>query len=258
MPTQEEETKVRQSASMRYWWPKLQSCDVPTPKTTVIPVRDWSKATEITEGWPIPDIERIIEVVESHGTPAFIRTDQASDKHNMNSASKVPNSDHDTVKDHVSELLRFNKMAGFAGLPWRDIVVRDWLDLRHTFTAFNHTPIAAEIRVFLYQNEVKDYGFYWPEDAIEQYPPHTPELPSDWREQRDSLEEETLSKFEQIQPLAETVATEFDGYWSVDFAQTTSDTWQAIDMAPGIASWKPEGCTKPSGIQDLGLGDFEL
>lgn len=176
----------------------------------------------------------------------------------MGDASKVPDSDAETVRNHVSGLLHGNKWAGFNGLPWRDIVVRDWLDLQSVFHAFNETPIAAEIRVFIYQNEVHDWGFYWPAEAIEDHATHQSKLPEDWREQLQSLTEETLSRFEsEAQPLAETVASEFNGYWSLDFARTKSGKWYAIDMAPGVASFHPEDCEKPS-LDSLSLGDFEL
>lgn len=257
MPTPEEEAKVRKAASMKYWWPKLEQCEVVTPDTTVINVRDWDEAVEISEGIFVPDCTQIVSAVESYGTPAFIRTDQASHKHNMQEASKVLSTDEESIRDTVFELLRHNKMAGFSGLPWRDIVVREWLDLKHSFKAFNETPIAAEVRVFIYQNEVKDYGFYWPEDAIEQHYSHQTDLPDDWKQQRFQLERDTLSHSDQFCSLAETVAEEFDGYWSVDFAQTVAGEWYAIDMAPGIASYKPDSCTKPETIEGLALGGFE-
>ena len=258
MPNPEEESKIRQAASMRYWWPKLKRCSVPVPETTVIPIREWEEATQFTEGVPVPDCTEITPVIESHGPPAFIRTDQASNKHKMKTSSKVASSDYETVRDHVCYLIRFNKMAGFTGLPWRDIVVRDWLNLKHKFKAFEHTPVAAEIRLFIYNNTVKDYGFYWPEAALEQHFNHTPELPSEWKTKRDQLEQEALSDVDTVQSLAQTVAEEFSGYWSIDFAQTTNDGWYAIDMAPGIASQKPEGCTKPESLTDNGLKDVEL
>lgn len=54
---------------------------------------------------------------------------------------------------------------------------------------------------------------------------------------------------DQLTNKAEQVADEFDGYWSIDFAETTDGDWYAIDMAAGIASWHPEGCEKPEGIE---------
>lgn len=256
MPTKEQDQKVRQAASMQYWWPKLKDSGVNTPKTTVIKIRDWDTATDdVGEGVAVPDPEPIAEAVAEYGPPAFIRTDQASNKHQMDKSSRVPSADVETVRSHVFDLLRFNKMADvFGGLPWRDIVVREWLNLQHTFQAFNRTPIAAEMRVFIYQNEVHDWGFYWPAAAIENHHSHQPELPEDWREQLQTLKDETTDCFaDEIQPLAQTVADEFDGYWSIDFARTESGEWYAIDMAPGVASWHPDACEKPD-LDGLSLG----
>lgn len=255
MPTQEAEKKVRQAGSMRHWWPKLESCSVKTPETEVIEVRDWEAATEFYEGIPSINVDRVIDAVdEVDGPPAFIRTDQASDKHRMGSASRLPTSARETVEDHVREVLSHNEMAGMTGLPWRDVVVREWLDLDHTITAFEQTPIAKELRVFIHEGDVHDYAFYWPNDALHDYrATHEPELPDDWEDLLNADREDTLNRFEsEVKPLALTVAEEFDGYWSVDFALTTDDDWYAIDMAPGIASHHPADTKKPE-LEGLAL-----
>lgn len=246
MPTPEEEEHVRKRASMRYWWPKLAQCDVPTPETEVIHIRDWDAATTFHEGVYQPDIDPIQEAINTvGGPPAFIRTDQASHKHGMTSASKVTDTTPDTLAEQVHNLLRHNRLAGFAGLPWRDIVVREWLDLEHAFTAFEGTPIAAEVRVFINNGSVHDSGFYWPADAITHAAQHDPTPPDDWETQLQDLRRETLNKVDsEVIPLAETVAGEFDGYWSADFARTTDGTWYCIDMAPGVASWHPDSCKR--------------
>ena len=251
MPDSEETDNVRQRSSMTHWYPRLEKTGVPTPETEWVHIRDWDAATEFTEGVPMPDIDAVREAVETvGGPPAFVRSDQASDKHSMAKASRVTSTDEDHLFDHVFEVLQFNNLAGFTGLPFTDLAVREWFDLKHEFTAFGETPIASEIRVFLHEGDVHDYGFYWPADAIEQHGPthnNGDGLRGDWRTLLSQVREHALGSAEDdVLPLAEQVGEEFaDGYWSVDFAETNDGDWYAIDMAVGKASWHPDGCEKP-------------
>lgn len=254
MPTQEEEERVRKAASMRHWWPKLRNADVRTPDTEVYQFREWENAAQFSEGYPIVDSDEIQPLIDRvDGPPAFIRTDQASAKHDMASASRID--EGDDLDKHLSELLRHNHLAGFAGLPWRDIVVREWIDFRHAFEAFDHTPIAAEVRVFIHAGKMVSRGFYWPEDAIGKHLNHKPSPPKDWRELLSGVREDALNQFDKASDgLVGPVTDAFDsGYWSVDFALSELGDWYAIDMAPGVASWHPDSCEKPN-LDGLSLG----
>lgn len=243
------EGDLHYQSSMDYWWPKLQDAGVRVPETHAIEVRDWDAAQEFHEGVPMGDvpmgeIRAAIEAV--NGPPAFLRTDQASAKHRMDRASRVESVDDDELRDYVFELLNHNELAGFAGLPWTTIYVREWLDLCHRYTAFGGTPIAAEIRYFILDGKVEQWGFYWPEDAIKR--PDT----DDWQELHKQTRARATNAERRAFPKVQEVAYEFDsGYWSVDFALTAQNesldnpnTWYCIDMARGEVSWHPEGCDK--------------
>lgn len=240
---------IRQVSSMDHWFPILDDHAVPVPQTEKFTFRDWDEATEIQEGFPINEIDfGVLRTLARKvgGPPAFIRTDQSSAKHTMAEASRLDDLSSDSLRDTVAELLQRNEMAGFGGLPYRSIYVREWLDLNSAFTAFQGTPIASEVRVFVNDGDIWDSGFYWPHDAIEDgY--HRQDLPDDWESTLDNLREHALSQVEaDVYPLAERVAAEFPGYWSVDFAETEAGDWYCIDMAKGEASWHPDSVTKPN------------
>lgn len=241
MPSPEEVESVRKRSSMRTWYPILKEVEgVQTPDTEWVEIRSWEKAQEFTEGVPmgLVDDQAVIDAIESvGGPPAFIRSDQASNKHGMEKASKVTSTDPEHVHDHVFETLMFNELAGFEALPYTHLAVREWLDLKHEFTAFRGTPIASELRYFIRDGEVECCHFYWPYDAI-----RDPER-GDWRVLLEQVRRHAEAEGQgRVWALADRVAREFDGYWSVDFAETFDGEWYAIDMAVGKASWHPGEC----------------
>jgi hypothetical protein len=245
---------IRQQCSMTYWWPKLQSTGVPVPQTVrvgtePVEVDDGAPSTDNTTTIQLPDHAELTDAVATvDGPPAFIRNDQMSAKHQMESGARIQDTDLDHLR-RIAGTLHEHTMMAF-GVPRPEAYyVREWLDLKHEFEAFEHTPIASEVRVFIHEGDVHDYGFYWPHEALEQHRRHEPELRGDWRTLLSQLREHALASFNaEIRPMAEAVADEFDGYWSVDFAETEDGDWYAIDMARGEASWHPESVEKPAAI----------
>lgn len=232
---------------MTNWWPRVRDLNVPTPET----VRVGMMEMEIDDGAPATDETTTAEVADYHevaaaieevdGPPAFIRSDQMSEKHRMEEASKLSSTDSDEFGSNVWQLHEAHMMAW--GVPdAKCYYVREWLDLYHEFTAFTGTPIAAELRFFINNGSVHEVGFYWPEDAIRR-----PDNPN-WKDKLASLRERTLGQRDEVAELAETVAQEFDGYWSVDFAETVDGDWYLIDMARGEVSFHPDGCEKPEEV----------
>jgi hypothetical protein len=238
----------RKASSMNAWWPKVEGLDVLTPATQVIPLRSYDDATEIYEGVPmsIVDLDTVADAIDAvGGPPAFLRTDQSSAKHKMASASRVTSTDPEELEDSVLNLLRHNELRGFAGLPWTTLYVREWLDLKHEFTAFEETPIASEVRFFIHDGLVHGFGFYWPQEAIAEHPA-TGNIRGDWRVLLDQVRTHAESEaVNTVWPMAREVADAFDGYWSVDFAETEDGDWYLIDMALGQVSWHPEGVERP-------------
>lgn len=235
---------------MTNWWPRLKNTNVPTPTTIRVPttdveVDDGAPATDGTTTAPLADEDAVSDAVqELDGPPAFIRSDQMSAKHRMSKGSKLPTTDTDEFASNLWQLHEQHMMAW--GVPPAECYyVREWLDLHHEYTAFTGAPIAAELRYFIHDGSVHDYGFYWPEDAIRR-----PDA-DDWRDLHHDVRATALSN--PLQRRSEmhsrTVAEEFDaGYWSVDFALTDERKWYCIDMARGELSWHPENCDKPEDV----------
>lgn len=247
------ERELRNQSSMRYWWPRLEDVDVPTPETICVEASEQKielgklpngEMDHLTCYYP-DDMDDIRDSVRKlGGPPAFIRTDQASHKHNMEEGSRIDSLEN--VDSNVWSVVEHNKMAGLGGLPYDRFYVREWLDLEHYYTAFRGTPIAVELRFFLYEGDVHSCGFYWPEDSIRR-----PSI-DDWQEKHLWLRDSAFAKGTHYaaQTYAEKVADEFsEGYWSVDFALTEEEEWYCIDMARGEVSWHPEECDKPEAIK---------
>lgn len=231
------EQELREQTSMTNWWPRVRDLDVPTPQT----IRLDAEPASFGDGSisvPIPDEDDVADAIdEVGGPPAFIRSDQMSEKHRMERASKVASTDKDELAMSVGSLAEAHLMAmGVPNPEW--YYVREWLDLRHEFTAFGGTPIASELRFFINHGSVHEVGWYWPEDAIRR--PDSDE----WEDELTALREHALGQRDEVAGMAEVVADEFDGYWSVDFAETEDGDWHLIDMARGEVSWHPDGCEK--------------
>lgn len=243
--------------SMDYWWPRLQNVDVPVPYTKRVD----AEPVTIEEGtihemtMKIPDTDELREAVLAVGGPdAFLRTDHASDKHGMASGSHVRYLNETHLRRHAFSVAEHNETAGMMGIPYDSFYVREWLDLNASFTAFDGLPIASELRYFIHDGEIHDYGFYWPHEAIRR--PND----DDWEAKLTDLREHALTEAEGGDnydgvptQLTEMVAEEFNtGYWSVDFAETEHGEWYCIDMARGERSFHPDGCEKPEALQNTG------
>lgn len=245
----ESDQDLREQTSMTNWWPKVKDLDVPTPKTvkvgtTEIEVDDGAPATDNTMLVEVADYDEVEDgIQEVSGPPAFIRRDQMSEKHRMEKVSKLDSTEKDDFRSNVWCLFEAHQMAWGVPNP-KCYYVREWLDLHHNFTAFTGTPIASELRFFVNNGSVHEVGFYWPEEAIRR-----PDS-EDWKDGLASLREHALGQRDQVAELAETVAQEFEGYWSVDFAEAADGTWYLIDMARGEVSHHPDGCEPPEGVRN--------
>lgn len=242
------DSNIREQSSMTYWFPKLRDLVGNVPETVKIgteerEIDDGAPATDGTTTIQFPNVAEFAGAVSAlDAPPAFLRSDQMSAKHRMAEGSKVVSVVPEEFESHLWQLWERNRMAW--GVPKPECYyAREWLDLYHEYSAFTGTPIAAELRFFIYENEVYSHGFYWPKDAIRQ-PSH-----EDWKTRHESVKEMAHRHSEGARELAEQVASAFDGYWSVDFALTDDREWFCIDMARGEASWHPEACTPPDGVE---------
>ncbi len=249
------EKELKNQTSMRYWWPRLEPLDVPTPQTICVEASEQKiELGELPNGemdymmcqYPneIDDIRDAVEAV--NGPPAFLRTDHASHKHMMEDGSRIDSLEH--VGRNVWNVVEHNEMAGFYGLPYDRFYVREWLELYHEFTAFRGTPIAAELRFFIYEGGVHSCGFYWAKEAIQRSPPDDANWEQKYQQIRETVFAEPIHS--RARQYAERVADEFqDEYWSVDFALTDDEEWYCIDIARGELSEHPDECEPPRALQ---------
>jgi hypothetical protein len=250
--------------SLNYWFPKIKDI-VPVPKTEFVDLfPEVNKQNGLSHTFEIEDVLHAINDLatdKSNKYPIFVRTDQASNKHNMCGASKI--SDYRQITKHINEVLFYNENVTLLGLPYKNLVIREWIDIKHEFKAFKGTPIGKEVRVFIKDGNILCSHFYWPEKAIEEYHKsqdiniddfltednikETEEnessgLEENWKEKLRKTKEETMSEKNIFYNYAQKVANKLNGYWSVDFACDTDGNWYLIDMALGKDSWHPSDC----------------
>lgn len=247
------------------WFPLIQTLNlgpVGVPKTIIVPYNHQAAVEAMKEvDGPVSKlcesvrirewIDAITQACQEIGFPCFIRTDVASAKHDGPVAylARGP----EDVRTCFWRTVEDNEWKIWYGLDEPSaIMVREWLDLRHDFTAFGGHPIAREWRFFVQNRfvetppelEILGYGpskrmhasircchFYWPEDAIQR--------PSrkDWQEvlYQTSVPlvpgsaEYCLIGCSAIR-AAEACQEHGEG-WSVDFAQDVRGKWWLIDMA---------------------------
>lgn len=222
--------------SLMYWFPRTKSLGIRVPATHVlkIPQKEFEGILD-REGFTNNFRNKIVKIVNKLGYPVFVRTDQASGKHDWKETCFIKN--HFTLFKNIHNVILFNFSAGFVGLPFKALVFREFIPLHTRFTAFSgDMPIGKERRYFINEGKVVCHHPYWPEDAI--YNANR----VDWKIVLKELNKESEEEISLLTSHAEKVGKVLKGFWSVDFALTDKDEWILIDMAQGIDSWHPKDC----------------
>jgi len=118
-------------------------------------------------------------------------------------------------------------------------MVREFLRLDASFTAFHGLPISREWRFFADGEKVRCFHPYWPVDVIKNNVGH-----EEWDTAENVLKDHhTIPDcFESLAEMAIMAAGCVGGDWSVDFAMDKSEKWWLIDMALAKDSWHWPGC----------------
>ena len=230
--------------SMLYWYPKIKDLPIPMPKTEffIIPKKYfpdiyWSEK----KVWKmLKDNEKEIKkIARKIGYPLFLRTDQASGKHDWKRTCYVEK--EEDLLQHAMNVIEFNMMADIVGtLPYKALVFREFIEMDSKFVAFyGDLPINPERRYFIKDGKVVEHFPYWIEDAIERGS-FKEKLPKNWRSILREINRETEEEVKLLTRYAQMVANRFKGYWSVDFCRAKDGTWYLIDMALGKDSWHPK------------------
>lgn len=222
-------------SSLCVWYPKIKG-KISTPKTVIIPIK-WPEILDILDGSPLDSdlIETLKAAGREIGYPLFLRSDQGSGKHEWVDTCYVP--DEASLLSHVFHLIEWHECVGFLGLQFDALVLREFLTLESTFTAFAGMPVAKERRFFAKDGKVLCWHCYWPEDAIVGR-----NLPEDWKVRLATLNSSEPWEIALLSKMAELFGRANPGYWSVDFAKCEDGRWMLIDAARGEISWHPEDC----------------
>lgn len=228
-------------ASAFYWLPILQGHPTLAP---CIPLTEcvrepYAQLLSFIDGGGSPDlIARVQAAAAKVGYPVFIRTDQASAKHDGPTAYRA-DADGD-----VARCLSITVDDNCANdLEPQGILVRRFLALDAAFTAFKEHPVAREWRVFASPGRVHCSHPYWPEEAIRFHGLAGESEPVDWREKLRRLYEDPPpdAQLNSLAVLAATLLKRAPA-WSVDFARDAKGAWWLIDCAPAVRSTHPESC----------------
>ena len=230
--------------SMILWWDKIKDLPIPMPKTEIyiIPEKYYPRIW-ISERAVVNMIKECLDeikvIAERIGYPLFLRTDLASAKHGWKNTCYVPCEEE--LADHIFNVIEFNLIADIRGLPYRALVLREYIEMNSIFTAFyGELPINPERRYLIRDGRVIAHFPYWIEDAIARGTP-TNRLPADWKELLKQINKESEEEVKLLTEYSCMVAKIFpDEFWSIDYCQAKNGTWYLIDMARGERSWIPE------------------
>ncbi len=256
----------RERNSMLYWYPKIKD-KIPTPKTVMIEV-DFEYIVEYMDNKN--NLERYREkiLVEARkiGFPLFMRVDQTSDKHNWKDTCYVPN--EKVLFKHLARIIEFSLMVDILGLQVKAVVLREFLQLKSVFKAFNGMPIAREFRCLATDGKIDCIHPYWFQEAIEfqwdrtelekakkgltidqqiELMDKVPEPPY-WREKLGAIRILYDDEKNVITKMVEKTSHLVEGSWSIDVCQTVENKWLITDMALAEQSYHYPHEGKPKDI----------
>lgn len=270
---------LENESSLLYWYPKIAD-ELPTPLTQILVVdcEERSQLIGMLDGNKISrnlgyKIKTAANVI---GYPLFLRTDQASAKHDFKDAALVKC--EEDLMSHIYKTIEHNVNAGIMGLNWNALVFRKFMDVHAPFNAFNFMPVGKERRYYVRDGKVICHHAYWVEGAIEEWERHTAflhriaqksggdapaicKLPAGWKQILNDVNTETPDEISELSGYAAKFGQRVPGYWSVDFAQFRvgdEDIWYLIDAARGELSWHPADCPHCPQEQRPQVNDDEI
>lgn len=231
----------RMASDMSVWFPVIEKLEgINVPQTVLITGKDQEKLLDVIDGDDITEFDNLCKEIrlaaEIVGYPFFLRTGQASNKHEWKNTCFV--SSDDKIEKHVFNLIEFSECADMIGLPFSTWAVRKMLITDPIFHAFDGMPVTREFRVAIKDGSFSRIQPYWPPSVFcARYAAPTSENWIDKLRDISLLDDHTL---ETLKQMANTVGDKFKGYWSVDFLLAESKWW-LIDMARGETSFWWDG-----------------
>lgn len=155
----EERKKLGDESSMLVWYPRVKDL-LPCPKTVIMTLSQ-QQVNHLFAACYEDDpkaINKSLELeikkhAEKIGYPLFLRTDQASGKHDWDDTCYVKKEEDLMV--HIRHLVAFHREADmFGGLTFKAFVFREFLHLNSGFKAFLGMPVSKERRYFVRDGKV--------------------------------------------------------------------------------------------------------
>jgi len=226
----------------------------PLPQTIIIPLTDEEIVKALSGNFEF--LERYVGIIKSIlklWGRAFIRTDQASYKHHfIKSCFYTTNDTKKEILNKLRELIEFNVVASIPELPFKALLVREYIEPEYKFTAFaGKLPIAKEVRMLIYDGKIVTYFPYWFADPIKKWYNNFLEflspddlcdkfgIPPNWEKQLKELNKLTTEERAYLETVGKDIARHFPEFWSVDFMKGKDGKWYFIDMARGEVSFIP-------------------
>jgi hypothetical protein len=178
---------------------------------------------------------RLIDAAETIGWPIFVRSDLSSAKDHGIDGIQAQSQD-----DIMPVINRITNDAAVSMMRPTALLLREWINIEHRFTANDGLPIGTELRLFAGPEDVLCSHYYWPEDAID-----NPSV-QDWKQHRTAHEE--IAPPAEVRLAAQSAASNANVHdtldplavWSIDIARTADGSWYLIDMALAADSWHPD------------------
>jgi hypothetical protein len=228
---------VEDRNDLAYWFPRLQASGVPVPRTEI--VRTDVDLMALLDG-RMPEgyagfINDLGAACARIGFPVFLRTGHGSGKHEWSRTCYLA-ARTCYLSAHVTALVEWSALAHIMGLPTTTWAAREFLHLRHHFTAFRGMPIAREFRAFVADGALQCLHGYWTAVAI-----RNASIPN-WERRLEQQQRVDTYTTAALKPLIERAARQLDGAWSIDFAQRADGAWVAIDAAEAERSFHWPDC----------------
>jgi len=238
---------------MAYWFPRIADLRVPRTVFVAIPIATSGKWLE--EGVPAWYVEHVANAAGFTKFPLFMRTDYASGKHRWKDACYVP--DRESLGRHIHTVMEENERKGVETSLYKWLVLREYIAMETIFEAFGgRMPINHEHRYFVKDGAVQCDHPYWPPVAFkrEEVGGGPSKLPTDWR---DLLARVSRCSHEENHEILCTVASRFEGWWSVDMSRAKSGDWYLIDMARAEISFHWPTCSNAPAEMREHYGEVE-
>lgn len=267
--------RLQEQSSAMNWLPRIiylntyPGLNLHIPQTIIIPFTKKEVVNALVGNFKfLEKYVRIIQPIIKLWGRAFIRTDQTSVKHYFNKSCFYTKEDTEEVILHkLHNLIEFTTLASMPELPFKALLVREYIEPEYRFTAFSgKLPIAKEVRVLVYQGKILTYFPYWFADPIKDWcnmalgsPPPKRLLkkfgiPADWEKQLEELNELSMEDRVYLEGASKDIAKYFPEFWSIDFMKGKDGKWYFIDMARGEVSFIPpkyRGILKKFGLRQI-------